>query len=538
MSGSLGRGTGIEVIERLSSVLGRERVLASQECLEPYLRSTICQQRTLIAVAKVEDTSEVQKVLWLASQFDFAVYPISTGKNWGYGSALAVNVEPCVILDLSGMNRIIEVNSELAYAVLEPGVSQHQLFQYLSENNIPLSLDPTGAGPFCSIAGNALERGYGLGAYHDHFDAVSGMEIVLANGEILKTGFGHFQNARARYLFKWGLGPYLDGIFTQSNFGVLTKLSVCLHPKPERTEACYFQVNRAENFNELVEAIRRLLLADVFSGSVNLVARNRVLTMHEQYPWQEMAGSVPMSEEVAQKLARRLGAGLWNGLGAFYGSRKQVKAAKEIVRQEIGHLCSRMIFVSEAKIGRLKRIGQFFKPVLPSAISKQLTLLEQSFGIIQGKPSEISLGLPYWRNRKMSVPERDIDPARDGCGLFWFTPVIPMTAKDMQDFLDLAQPILEAHGFDFCPTFTAVNARSFDCSLPILFDADREAEKAQDCYQVLSDYCKAEGFLPYRLGVHAMSDLTSEGDTYWKTVSALKATLDPKNIISPGRYCP
>jgi 4-cresol dehydrogenase (hydroxylating) len=93
-----------------------------------------------------------------------------------------------VIVDLGRMNRIIEVHSDLAYAVVEPGVTQGQLYAYLQEKKISLSLNPTGAGPNCSILGNALERGFGIGPNGDHFQAQCGMEVVLADGEVLAYG--------------------------------------------------------------------------------------------------------------------------------------------------------------------------------------------------------------------------------------------------------------------------------------------------------------------------------------------------------------
>ena len=66
------------------------------------------------------------------------------------GSACAVQ-EGQVIVDLSRMNRILEVNEDLAYAVIEPGVTQIQLFNYLKEKKLALWLDCTGSGPEASI---------------------------------------------------------------------------------------------------------------------------------------------------------------------------------------------------------------------------------------------------------------------------------------------------------------------------------------------------------------------------------------------------
>ena len=65
-----------------------------------------------------------------------------------------------------------------------------------------------------SIVGNALEHGVGYTPLGDHFDAKCGMEVVLANGELLRTGLGGLEAPRAWHVYKHGCGPTLDGLFS------------------------------------------------------------------------------------------------------------------------------------------------------------------------------------------------------------------------------------------------------------------------------------------------------------------------------------
>lgn len=74
-----------------------------------------------------------------------------------------------MIVDLSGMNQIVQIDTTLAYAVIEPGVTQGQLSTYLCEHNIPLWMDCTGAGPNTSLVGNIVERGFGHSPYGNRF---------------------------------------------------------------------------------------------------------------------------------------------------------------------------------------------------------------------------------------------------------------------------------------------------------------------------------------------------------------------------------
>lgn len=59
-----------------------------------------------------------------------------------------------------------------------------------------------------------------------------GMEVVMANGDVLRTGMGGVKGENSWQVFKWGYGPTLDGMFTQSNYGICTKMGFWLMPKP------------------------------------------------------------------------------------------------------------------------------------------------------------------------------------------------------------------------------------------------------------------------------------------------------------------
>src|SRR4029079_9062270 len=173
------------------------------------------------AVIRPESREQVQQCLRVATQYGIKVYPVSTGKNWGYGSSVPV-VDGCVIMDLRRMRRIVDFSETLGYVTVEPGVTQKQLFDFLRDRRSNLWMDATGSSPQCSLIGNTLERGFGHTPYGDHVAHVCAMEVVLPSGEKIETGFGRYAHASARPVYRWGLGPVLDGLFTQSNLGIVT----------------------------------------------------------------------------------------------------------------------------------------------------------------------------------------------------------------------------------------------------------------------------------------------------------------------------
>jgi 4-cresol dehydrogenase (hydroxylating) len=135
-------------------------------------------------------------------------------------------------------------------------------------------------------------------------------------------------------------------------------------------------------------------------------------------------------------------------------------------------------------------------------------------------------------------PAEQLDPARDGCGLLWFAPIIPMTRDDVAAFRQVIEPIMRRYGFECCITLTAVNERCFDCTLPLLFDRDNpaEVERAMRCYEELSEKCAAAGYYAYRLGLQSMERETSRDDPFWSLVTTIKRAIDPAGVVSPGRY--
>ena len=60
-----------------------------------------------------------------------------------------------------------------------------------------------------------------------------GLEVVLANGEVLRTGMGAMPNSEVWHQYKYGFGPIVDGLFSQSNFGIVTRMGFWLMPAPE-----------------------------------------------------------------------------------------------------------------------------------------------------------------------------------------------------------------------------------------------------------------------------------------------------------------
>ena len=179
------------------------------------------------------------------------------------------------------MNRILDFSEDLAYVTIEPGVTQAQLFAFLREQRSKLWMDATGASPECSLIGNAVESGFGHTPYGDHFANSCGLEVVLPNGEVIDTGFARFPGAHAAPAYRWGVGPSLDGMFSQSNFGIVTRMTQWLMPAPEYFQAYYFRCDKPEDVTPLEKGDFKVTLGffRAFVFDLDLLSKQQVLPL-------------------------------------------------------------------------------------------------------------------------------------------------------------------------------------------------------------------------------------------------------------------
>ena len=114
-----------------------------------------------------------------------------------------------------------------------------------------------------------------------------------------------------------------------------------------------------------------------------------------------------------------------------------------------------------------------------------------------------------------------------------------MKAEAVRDYVTLVNDICPRYGIDPLMTLTTVTEQCFDSTVPILFDRERQATQANECYKALFDACRKRGYLPYRMNVDSMRLYTDDvHSNYWRLVRTLKNAVDPDNLISPGRYAP
>jgi 4-cresol dehydrogenase (hydroxylating) len=525
-------------LEEWREALGPDAVTCDDAVLDRYARTTQPRGTRPCCVLYPTSTAQVQAVVRAASRHGVVVYPISRGKNWGYGDACAPT-EDAAIVDLSRMDRVLEVDAELGCAVIEPGVSQQQLCDEVRRRAPGFWVDCTGAGPKASVAGNALERGFGHTPYGDHVRTTCGLEVVLADGRVLHTGFGHVAGARTASVYPYGVGPVLDGLFTQSNLGIVTRLGVWLFPEPEAFKFFYIGVEREDGLERLIDVLRPLRLRGILNSAVHVGNDLRIISSLRRYPWDYTGGQVPLPGDVLARLRRETGVAAWNISGSLTGTRAQVRAAARTLRRAAGSV-GRVVFVGDWKLAVGQRVVRLLQKFgWADVLARQLEGLVPNYGLLKGIPTDAPLLGTHWRLRDPKSGATS-DPLDAGSGLLWMAPVLPLRGSDARRLLDGVTPIFRKHGFDLPVTFTLLNERSMVAVLNVAFDKALPAEcaAAAACYEEVIGTVKALGYPPYRSSVLGMPMLAEAGDTFWEVAQDIKRALDPGDILARGRYIP
>jgi len=523
-------------LQEFAGVLGGENVIVAADALRAAETGTFGTHHSIPAILRPADRREVQECVRVANRCRLPLYPVSSGKNWGYGSRVPAS-DGCLLLDLGRMNRILDFSEKLAYVTVEPGVTQAQLYAFLLEHRSGLWMDSTGASPECSLIGNAVERGFGHTPYGDHFANTCGLEVVLPTGDCIDTGFSRFPSAQTSALYRWGVGPSLDGIFSQSNLGIVTRMSMWLMPAPEYFQAYYFRCESADGLPALIDALRPLRLSGTIRSASHIANDYKVLSALEQYPWQETGGKTPLEGALMEKFRRQLKIGAWNGSGALYGTKGQVREARRLLRQALHGVATRLQFLDDRMLHLASMFARPYQLVSGWNLNRMLAVLKPVYGLMKGIPTDHPLASTYWRKR--TPPPAQMDPDRDGCGLLWCSPVAPAEGVHAARLTALSSELLLRHGFEPSISLTMITDRTLACIISIAYDREAAGEdaKAMNCYHELLQMLAQEGYPSYRLSIGAMNAVPGQA-SYSGVLQTLKAALDPNGILAPGRYIP
>ncbi|KAI4910990.1 hypothetical protein J4E90_007247 [Alternaria incomplexa] len=473
------------------------------------------------AIIAPRNVADVQTIVKAANEYHVPLWPISIGRNSGYGGA-APRVSGSVVVNMGKyMNKILEVNVEGAYALVEPGVTFHDLHTYLVENNLRdklwLDVPDLGGG---SVLGNTMERGVGYTPYGDHFMMHCGIELVLPSGELIRTGMGALPHPHEKagvlpqdqpwndsaQLFNYGFGPYVDGIFTQSNLGIATKMGMWLMPNPGGYQSYLITIPREDDLKQAVDIIRPLRLNMVLQNvpTIRHILLDAAVLGHKSDYTSDI--NKPLTDTELDAIAEKLNLGRWNFYGALYGPQPIRDAMWAVVKESFSAIPGAKFYFPEDR-------------------QEANSILHTRHKTMQGIPTYDELKWLDW------LP--------NGSHLF-FSPISRVNGEDATKQFALTKARCHEAGLDFIGTFT-IGMREMHHIVCIVFNRKDEEQKKKVVwlFRTLIDDCAKQGWGEYRTHLAAMDQIMEtysfNNNVFRRFNETIKNAVDPNGILAPGK---
>jgi len=240
----------------LENFLGQENVSSETEIIKKYsCDQSFVQPRSPDIVAFPQNVEQVQEIVKYANSTNTPVVPFSSGLNF-HGAAIPK--EGGILMDLSKMNKILEIEENNWHCVIEPGVTARQLQDELEKHQLKAML-PAGIHPERSVMTSLLERDPSMASASFEFgnELIMDTELVLPTGELFRTG-----------LWSSGVKPgspmgpvraMINRLWTaaQGTLGIMTKMNIKVEYLPEKRKIFMIPFDSFPDAMPTLKAVQR-----------------------------------------------------------------------------------------------------------------------------------------------------------------------------------------------------------------------------------------------------------------------------------------
>jgi len=234
------------IITKLTDIVGSAHCTTRLEDLHCYSFDGTGKSHLPEAVVFPENSNQVCKIMSLASHYSFPVVPRGAGTGMTGGT---VPLHGGLVMAMSRMNRIIEIDPKNQIGVVEPGVITGELQKVARDQGLFYPPDPASLN-YCSIGGNAAECAGGPSAvkYGVTKDYIIGLEVVMASGEIITTGARTEKSVSGYDLTRLFIG-------SEGTLGIITKLIIRLLPLPPHKDTFLLTSTSLKRTTEMVSEL-------------------------------------------------------------------------------------------------------------------------------------------------------------------------------------------------------------------------------------------------------------------------------------------
>ncbi|TVT61768.1 FAD-binding protein [Amycolatopsis rhizosphaerae] len=238
------------LLTELREALGKDAVLADPEVIDSYARDMmpLAPSGRPLAVVLPSDVAGVQATVRACAAAGVPIVPRGAGSGL---SGAANAVDGCVMLVMTRFDKVLEIDPGNRLAVVQPGVINLDFRTAVEKHGLFYPPDPSSY-DWCTIGGNLSTNAGGLCCvkYGVTTDSVLGLEVVLADGSLLKTGRRTVKGVAGYDLTKLFIG-------SEGTLGVITQATVALRPLPQAPGTLVAGFDATEKAGEAVARIVR-----------------------------------------------------------------------------------------------------------------------------------------------------------------------------------------------------------------------------------------------------------------------------------------
>jgi|YNPNPStandDraft_1061719.scaffolds.fasta_scaffold10344_2 FAD/FMN-containing dehydrogenase len=471
-----------EIVRALEDIVGPDFVAADPSTLYIYSRDlTENEPGTPLAVVMPEDTGQVQGIMRCADRFRVPLVPFAYGLNMG---GLTIPQVEAVVVDLKRMRRIVEVNEEDLYMVVEPGVTFGMIRAHLDRHHPGYRYTYPLAPPQTSALSNALMDGLNnMSMKHGAMSEwVSGLEVVLPTGEIVRLG-------SAAVVDSWHARaplPDLCGLFLgwQGTTGIVTKAALHIWPCPPLRKRMFIPVYDTRSAYRIMRDLCRKEILDDLAGV--------------SWPTGKMLFGARAALELCQ------GEPTVFVYGDLYAENQRHMAVKEDLLEEVLLLC--------------RKEGMEVEDPLDVD-----TLLEinPDYGKLADFPTTLDFLLDYGPG-----------------GMTWIGSYGP--GRNWAEGAERCFSLLGERGFPPILVSRPMKGGHFWVLRFILHFDKRDASdvaRAREALSAMADVLLELGYVPYKAPLWAARKIRArDRHGFFPLLERIKQCLDPHGIMNPGRW--
>jgi hypothetical protein len=484
-------GSSVNIKQKLLEAVGAERFSDAPEALEAYSKDfSLVPKGVPEYVVKPEDAQEVQKVIEIANESHTPVVPVSSGAHF---QGATIPKRGGIVLDLSNMNQILEVDELNKRVRVEAGVSWEPLTKALGEKGFRIIM-PLLPHPQRSVVTDWLERAVPTNTVYDYGEPLQGMEVVWPNGEIFRTGSASvagYPDSPSKGANPSGPGidfyRFLQG--AEGTMGVVTWANLKIEYIPKLNKVLFAPVS---DLNYAIEFLYRVLRLRINQECLLLNNTNLAAIVAQDNPEKVQASLPPWTLIMVMS-------------GIHRRPEEQLHYQEEALSKVIKSEFPKIAF-SESLPG-LDGAGEQFLPFLRQPWPDKTT---------------------YWKNRYKGACQ----------SLFFITKPL-MAPKFISKTLEVAAK----HGYNQADIGVYLQPIEHNraCQLEFNFfydpNSNSEVEKARKLYHDVAPILLEEGAFftcPYGELAKLVYDKAAD---YTAILKRVKKIFDPNNIMNPGNLC-